>query len=94
VTSRHLRRKTSLIVSNLSPFFWQLNFCKWEQRRCALHSDLRILKWWKPEQNAWSKAQQKLGLNAIDLNQYSLGLNSIRLPIFTRFQWYEITNFC
>jgi hypothetical protein len=28
VTSRHLRRKTSLIVSNLSPLFWQLNFCK------------------------------------------------------------------
>jgi hypothetical protein len=28
VTSRHLHRKTSLIVSNLSPFFWQLNFCK------------------------------------------------------------------
>jgi hypothetical protein len=28
VTSRHLHRKPSLIVSNLSPFFWQLNLCK------------------------------------------------------------------
>jgi hypothetical protein len=47
VTSRHLRRKTSLIVSNLSPFFWQLNFCKWEQRQ-AVHDVhcIQILGFW------------------------------------------------
>ncbi len=48
VTSRHLRRKTSLIVSNLSPFFWQLNFLQMRTKtgsaQCALLSDLRILK--------------------------------------------------